>query len=111
MGSILLYGRAVNHSVIELPLEHPMTFVTVGLCREEGLKEVAGWEEQGFARRDISCYDLRGREGSLALGAREIKDQLELLLEKNSERCWCWVWVNHCQHCMPGAGLRALSKL
>lgn len=52
-----------------------MTFVTVGQCREEGLKEVSVWEEQSFARRDISCYDLRGCEGSQALGAREIKDQ------------------------------------
>lgn len=111
VGSTLLYGRAVNHSVTELPPEHPMTSVTVGLCREEGLKEVAGWEEQGFARRDISCYDLGGHEGSLALGAREIKDQLELLLEKNSERCWCWVCVKHHQHGRPGAELGALSKL
>lgn len=88
MGSTLLYGRAGNHSVTELPPEHPVTFVPVGLCREEGLKEVAVWEEQSFARRDISCYDLRGREGSLVLGAREIKNQWELLLQKNSERCW-----------------------
>lgn len=88
-GSTLLYGRAGNHSVIELPSEHTMTSVTVGPCREEGLEEVAVWEEQGFARRDISCYDLRGREGGLALGARDIKDQLELSLKNSSERCWC----------------------
>lgn len=87
-----------------------MTLVTVGLCREEGLKEVAVWEEQSFARRDISCYDLRGHEGSLVLGAREIKNQWELLLEKNSERCWCWVCAKHQQHGRPGAELEALSS-
>lgn len=87
MGSTLLYGTAGSHWVIELPPEHPMTFVIVGLCREEGLKEVAVWEEQSFARTDISCYDLRGCEGSLSLGAWEIKNQLELLPEKNRERC------------------------
>lgn len=87
-----------------------MTFVIVGLCRGEGLKEVAVWEEQSFARRDISCYDLRGREGSLALGAREIKNQLELLLKKSSESCLCWVCVCD-QHGRPGAEFGALSKL
>ncbi|NXP41251.1 TMLH protein, partial [Leiothrix lutea] len=76
--NFLLYGIAFVENVTPTKEDTKILAERVSIIREEGLKEVAVWEEQSFARRDISCYDLRGREGSQALGAREIKDHIQV---------------------------------
>ncbi|KAM6057170.1 trimethyllysine dioxygenase, mitochondrial isoform 4-T4 [Theristicus caerulescens] len=56
-------GRAWSRWVMEPPREHRMTFVIVGLRTERsGWRKQPVWEEQSFARRDTSCYDLEGAD-------------------------------------------------
>lgn len=69
---------------MQLPRERVVTFVTVGLCTERrNWRKWPVWEEQSFAQRSISCYDLEGQEGSPGPGSQGDQNQFVALTEEN----------------------------